>query len=135
MSKTGKSEDKARAKTHPPTLIGWAVRIGSFAVLGLITAVLALEIARPSHPTEIRVEPQWNEIRVTSTGQVLVPARVTNQGSDPLRNLTLEFVREGSDPVKVDIPLLGEKEQRTEVVGYDRRPARIDYKILSYETD
>lgn len=130
---TEAKKSKQSERKHQPTLLGWTVRLLSIGALLALFAVLVAEIAQPNRLTEIAVEPQWDEVRMADTGQVLVPARVINRGTDPIANLTVEFARDGGDPARFEIAFLGESEQREVVVGYDRRPAAISFKIVSFE--
>jgi uncharacterized protein (TIGR02588 family) len=124
----------SRAAKHPPTLIGWAARGLSLLVIGGIALLLALEIAAPERPVRIVAEPLWGKaVSAGPDGAVLVPVRIVNRGSAAIRRVAIEFPEASADPAEVEIDLLGSNEERTIAIRFDRRPARLDYRVVSYE--
>lgn len=128
-----KSPDAAGKDKHPPTLLGWIARLLSVGILLALGITLGVEMLRPYRPTEIRVEPKWDSVRAAATG-VLVPATILNRGTDPVRNLTIDFPGAADKGVDFVVPLLGPDEEVEIVVGFESKPDRLDYKVKSYET-
>lgn len=124
----------SRGAQHPPTVIGWAARALSLAVIGGIALLLVLEIAAPERPPRIVVEPLWAEaIAAGPDGAVLVPVKIANRGGQAVSKVAIEFPGASADPGEAEIELLARNEERTVAIRYDRRPARIDYRVVRYE--
>lgn len=124
----------SRAAKHPPTLIGWAARAASLAVIGAIALVLGLEIAAPERPVRLIAEPLWSEVAPDGPdGAVMVPVRIANRGSKAVLKARIAFPGASGGPAEVELDLLGSDEERKVSIRYDRRPARVDYRVVSYE--
>lgn len=123
-----------RTAKHPPTLIGWTARGLSLLVIGGIAMMLALEIAAPERPVRIVAEPLWDKVEPAGPdGAVLVPVRIANRGSAAVLKVAIEFPGASAGPAEVEIDLLGSDEERTVAIRFDRRPARLAYRVVSYE--
>ena len=119
---------------HPPTLVGWAARALSLLVIGGIALLLALEIAAPERPVRIVAEPLWGEVEPAGPdGAVLVPVRIANRGSKAVLKVKIAFPGASADPAEVELDLLGSDEERTVAIRFDKRPAQVDYRVVSYE--
>ncbi len=136
MSATFEKASSAKskpAKKHPPTMIGWVARAISGAILLALALTLGVEMLRPYRPTEIIVKPHWDAVRTEATG-VLVPATIVNRGTDPVRNLTIDFPGATDGGADFVIPLLGPDEELNIAIGFDEKPDRLEYNVKSYET-
>ena len=124
----------SRGAKHPPTLVGWAARGLSLLAIGGIALLLALEMAAPERPVRIVAEPLWGEVEPAGPGgAVMVPVRIANRGSKAVLKVKIEFAGASADPAEVELDLLGSDEERTVAIRFDRRPARLDYRVVGYE--
>lgn len=127
---SGKDGNHAASRRKvPPTVLGWAVRVLSIAVLLVLAFALGREVLAPSLPPEITLTPDWSRARETNDPSVrIIPVAVTNQGTTPAANVLIAIDRPGMENLEVSLELLGAKE---EVMLDLRMP--VSETSLSYE--
>lgn len=117
---------------HPPTWIGWAARIFSLGAIGVLVALLVIELMRPARDVTLDVRPAWQEVR-RGDGSVMVPVDVTNMGTGPAQDLLFELDGGVGEPVELEAALIGGGETIRYVVAFPERPEAISHRVLRYE--
>lgn len=126
------AEGQEPTDRHDPTLLGWAARIISVALLLLLSAVLVTEMVREKDPVSFGVSVARPDVR-QDNGQWLIPVDVTNRGSRTAQAIVLEITA-GDTDTEVDIDMLGAREQRRVVIGATTPVGTVTHKVVSFET-
>lgn len=129
--RSSEDDDDKDLSPVPPTVVGWAMRIFSVVLIAGLLTYLLLKALAPQEDFRLTVEQRWAE-RSTRNGQSLVPVEITNDSSVTVRNLRLELLPKGQEPVEVEILLFGPGEQVTYVIDLERS-ATVGHRVLSYE--
>lgn len=116
---------------HPPTLLGWLVRIVSLLLLLLLIGTLVFEATRPEREVLFEAEPRFGELR-RQNGQFLLPVEVTNRGTRTAHNVRL-VVTDGGQERVVEIERMAQAETKTFVIAWDAPPRAVTARIESYE--
>lgn len=116
---------------HPPTVLGWIVRIVSLLLLLLLIGILVFEATRPEKEVRFETEPKFDEMR-SQNGQFLLPVEVTNRGTRTAHTVRL-VVSDGAQERVVEIERMAQAESKTLVIAWDSPPRTVDARIESYE--
>ncbi|WP_417322386.1 hypothetical protein [Erythrobacter aureus] len=115
-----------------PTLLGWIIRIASFAILAGLTVYLLFRAISIADPITLGVEAKSSEAR-TQNGQTLLPVEITNEGNSTIRDMELTLIA-GEAERPVTIKMLGEAESITYTIDVASASTAISYQIESYES-
>ncbi|WP_407876171.1 hypothetical protein [Qipengyuania nanhaisediminis] len=129
-NKTNTSGDKSPV---PPTIIGWVVRGLSLALIGALIVFLVYKAVGEDDRFDYEIKPLWDEAQPGPNGGHLVPIEITNKSSRAIRNWQIDVSQGGSEPVSIDMQLVGPLEKLTYVVELEQVDVPVDSVIVFYE--
>lgn len=132
MSDQDKDDDQQSTEKHPPTVLGWIVRVFSLAMLALLVGIIVWKMTTETQEIAFESELVTEEVRQQGDGW-LVPIDVTNKGSRTAHLLRLE-VTAGDTKEIVEIPMIGASETVRYVIRTDAQVDVVSHEIVSYET-
>ncbi len=132
QKKPGQGGPDDEARPTPPTVLGWSIRLFSFAVVGTLLVYLIVQALSPMTKAKLTVEPQWADAR-SQNDQYFLPVEIVNDSSDTIRNLTMEIDSGFGEPREIEIALMGPQETAVYTLGLPAKPADIQYTVLRYE--
>lgn len=131
QSSDQEKQEKDDNKSHPPTVLGWAVRILSLVLILGLFAVIIWQATLEDEDVQFSVEVVTEEIRAQND-QFLIPVDITNEGSWPAQLVHIELTAD-AEPVEIEIPLIGHNETVRYVVNANSPTAQVEHRIISYE--
>ncbi|TMM47196.1 hypothetical protein [Qipengyuania marisflavi] len=131
QNKTSQPDNGDDVVTHPPTLVGWAARVFSLGLIASLVGAILYQIAAPDREVAFEVVTQISDAREVDN-RFLTPIEITNTGSKTAGVVKLEVLVDGK-AVEISIPMIGQQETVSYVIGSDTRVSHFQHKIISYE--
>jgi len=119
-------------QTYGPTILGWAARLLSLGLIAFLVGNILWQISLEDRDIGFTVAMERDEIRQQGD-QYLVPLKITNDGSEAARTVTLEIIT-AEEIIDIEILLIGQNETVSYVIALSELPRSIEYRIISYET-